>query len=686
MNAITGYFRRLSITYKLLLASLAFGLPFALLLYLVISGFNRDIDFVNAEIDGSRLIRPFETLVVRLMRHERMALERLAGTRSDEEFDEASVQVDEALADLKRALRDCREGQLKMECTRVALQLEETWARRKAASKKVTAASLIPDALGFLGRVGDTSRLVLDSDLDSHYVMEAAIQRLPRLQQVLNEVSTLTKAAQVDGFFRPEDRTSLVIYADELERQSSALQETLSIALKEDVNFNDRSVSLQERMPGLAEQFDRAIKAAVANLRGLSLSRQNEASQTELDQAVLRASEAVSRLWQVSADELTTLLQARNAQQERTRSIALGLSLAALLLAAALVSILSAGITSPLRKAARIAAAIADGKLKDARESLLSGGSPGYAKDEEKTKDEVSLLFQAMQRMIQNLDSLIGQVGRSSDQVSSSAARIADSVHQLEATVAQQAASTSEVSTTSKEISSTVSELAQTMGKLTETASDAARVASQGVTSLSEINATMKTLLEATVDVSGKLEILRTKTGNINQVITAITKVANQTNLLSLNAAIEAEKAGEYGPGFAVVAREVRRLADQTAIATLEIEAVISEMQTAVREGVAGIETYTEQTRSSSEKIARISTDLGRVIEYTQQLSPQFEAVNQSMQAQSESALQISEAMSQLDDAARQTREFLTAFMSASNQLKSAVNGLEVEVDRFVLS
>ena len=686
MKAIKVFFGQLSITYKLLLTSLAFGLPFALLLYLVITGFNRDIDFVDTEIDGSRLIRPFETLVAGLMRHQRIALERAGGSRSDEEFQVASDQVDEALVELRRALNQCDEGTLKKECTRSAAQLEETWAKRKAASKKVIAASLVPDALGFLKKVGDTSKLILDSDLDSYYVMEAALQRLPRLQQILSEVSSLTKAAQIDGFFRQEDRVSLVIYADELERQSSILQENLSIALKEDVNFNGASATLQEKMPRLLTQSGQAIKATVDNIRGLSASEQDEASQAELDQAVVRATEAVSRLWQGSADELTILLQAKNAQQQRMRSVALALSITALLLAAALVSILAAGITAPLRKATRIAAAIADGHLKDARESLLMGNLPGHEKGEEKTKDEVSLLFQAMKRMIQNLDSLIGQVGRSSDQVSSSAARIADSVHQLEATVAEQAASTSEVSTTSKEISSTVTGLAQTMGRLTETASEAAQLATQGVTSLSDINATMKTLLEATVEVSGRLEILRTKTGNINQVITAITKVANQTNLLSLNAAIEAEKAGEYGPGFAVVAREVRRLADQTAIATLEIEAVISEMQTAVREGVAGIETYTEQTRSSSESIARISTDLGRVIEYTQQLSPQFETVNQSMQTQSESALQISEAMSQLNDAARQTREFLTAFLSASNQLKSAVDGLEVEVDRFVLS
>jgi len=684
MKATTTFFQRLSITHKLLLTSLAFGLPFALLLYLVISGFNRDIDFVRNEIDGSRLIRPFETLVLRLMRHERIALERAAGTRTDEEFEEASDQVDEALAGLRRALQACDEGPLKQECTRSAIQLEETWAKRKAASKKVIAASLIPDALGFLKKVGDTSKLVLDSDLDSHYVMEATVQRLPRLQQILNEVSSLTKAAQVDGFFRPQDRVSLVIYADELERQFGTLQENLSIALREDANLNGTSASLQERMPVLVRQLEQAARGTIANIRGLSESQQDQASQAELDQAVVRATEAVSRLWQGSADELTVLLQARNAQQERTRSIALALSIVALVVAAALVSILSAGITAPLRKATRVAAAIADGQLKDARESLLVGA--GYRRADEKTKDEVLLLFEAMQRMIQNLDSLIGQVGRSSDQVSSSAARIADSVHQLEATVAEQAASTSEVSLTSKEISSTVSGLAHTMGKLSETASEAARVATQGVTGLSDINATMQTLLDATIEVSGRLEILRTKTGNINQVITAITKVANQTNLLSLNAAIEAEKAGEYGPGFAVVAREVRRLADQTAIATLEIEAVISEMQTAVREGVAVIETYTEQTRSSSERIGRISTDLGRLIEYTQQLSPQFEMVNRSMQSQSESALLISEAMSQLSDAARQTSEFLTGFLSASNQLKSAVDGLEVEVDRFVLS
>jgi len=85
----------------------------------------------------------------------------------------------------------------------------------------------------------------------------------------------------------------------------------------------------------------------------------------------------------------------------------------------------------------------------------------------------------------------------------------------------------------------------------------------------------MKQLAEATTSISSKLSVISDKAGNINSVVTTINMVADQTNLLSLNAAIEAEKAGEYGLGFAVVAREIQRLADQTALATRDIETMV---------------------------------------------------------------------------------------------------------------
>ena len=87
--------------------------------------------------------------------------------------------------------------------------------------------------------------------------------------------------------------------------------------------------------------------------------------------------------------------------------------------------------------------------------------------------------------------------------------------------------------------------------------------------------------------------------------MTTITKVADQTNLLSLNAAIEAEKAGEHGRGFAVVATEIRRLADQTAIASYDIEQLVKEMQSAVSAGVMGMDKFSEEVRGASKKSDR---------------------------------------------------------------------------------
>ena len=97
--------------------------------------------------------------------------------------------------------------------------------------------------------------------------------------------------------------------------------------------------------------------------------------------------------------------------------------------------------------------------------------------------------------------------------------------------------------------------------------------------------------------MNAKLAVLNEKASNINQVVTTITKVADQTNLLSLNAAIEAEKAGEHGRGFAVVATEIRRLADQTAIASYDIEQLVKEMQSAVSAGVMGMDKFSEEVR-----------------------------------------------------------------------------------------
>jgi methyl-accepting chemotaxis protein WspA len=191
--------------------------------------------------------------------------------------------------------------------------------------------------------------------------------------------------------------------------------------------------------------------------------------------------------------------------------------------------------------------------------------------------------------------------------------------------------------------------------------------------------------MEAASSINAKLGVLNEKAGNINQVVTTITKVADQTNLLSLNAAIEAEKAGEYGRGFAVVASEIRRLADQTAVATYDIEQMVKEIESAVSAGVMGMDKFSEEVRRGMQEVQQVSGQLAQIIHQVQALVPRFESVNEGMQAQSTGAEQISEALLQLTEAVQQTVESLRQSTAAIDDLNQVSGNLRSSVSRFKL-
>lgn len=300
-----------------------------------------------------------------------------------------------------------------------------------------------------------------------------------------------------------------------------------------------------------------------------------------------------------------------------------------------------------------------------------------------KDKDEIGILLAAFRTMTQNLNSLIRQVQQSGIQVTTSATQISASGKQLEATATEQLASTNQVVATAKEIAATSGQLATTMEEVAAMSQGTTAAADGNQKDLVRMEATMSQLADATLAIADKLGIISKKANNINSIVTAIAKVADQTNLLSLNAAIEAEKAGEYGLGFAVVAREIRRLADQTAVATLDIEQMVKEMQSAVATGVMEMDKFTKEVGRGVEDIRDIGFQTARIIEQVQSLTPRFEAVNQGMEAQSQGAGQISEAMIQLSETSSQTANALREINKAIEQLNLAAQDLRQEISRF---
>ncbi|MDH0758909.1 methyl-accepting chemotaxis protein [Pseudomonas juntendi] len=298
-------------------------------------------------------------------------------------------------------------------------------------------------------------------------------------------------------------------------------------------------------------------------------------------------------------------------------------------------------------------------------------------------KDEFGAIESGFNEMAEALANLVAQAQRSSVQVTTSVTEIAATSKQQQATATETAATTTEIGATSREIAATSRDLVRTMTEVTSAADQASSLAGSGQQSLARMEETMHQVMGAADLVNAKLGILNEKASNITQMVVTIVKVADQTNLLSLNAAIEAEKAGEYGRGFAVVATEVRRLADQTAVATYDIEQMVREIQSAVSAGVMGMDKFSEEVRRGMFEVQQVGEQLSQIIHQVQALAPRVLMVNEGMQAQATGAEQINQALAQLSDASTQTVESLRQASFAIDELSQVAAGLRGGVSRF---
>ncbi|AZE82622.1 Methyl-accepting chemotaxis protein [Pseudomonas orientalis] len=350
--------------------------------------------------------------------------------------------------------------------------------------------------------------------------------------------------------------------------------------------------------------------------------------------------------------------------------ISMGVSLLLAVLAAALCGLLlMRAIMAPMKR------------IVDILETMRTGDLSKRLNLER--KDEFNMVETGFNDMMTELTALVSQAQRSSVQVTTSVTEIAATSKQQQATATETAATTTEIGATSREIAATSKDLVRTMTEVSSAADQASVAAGSGQQGLARMEETMHSVMGAADLVNAKLAILNEKAGNINQVVVTIVKVADQTNLLSLNAAIEAEKAGEYGRGFAVVATEVRRLADQTAVATYDIEQMVREIQSAVSAGVMGMDKFSEEVRRGMFEVQQVGEQLSQIIHQVQALAPRVLMVNEGMQAQATGAEQINHALVQLGDASSQTVESLRQASFAIDELSQVAVGLRSGVSRF---
>ncbi|MDT3740057.1 MAG: methyl-accepting chemotaxis protein [Candidatus Kapabacteria bacterium] len=705
-------FKNLKISVKLLLSTVVFIFPIGVLLYFVVYGFDKDIDIAKNEISGNKALGSVVAVTNDIIEyHNLITLQKsdtvtFYGNFGNESIGNISMKIDKSFIELINNCKIYKEkihtvSQTESKYLHKIIEPEklfEKWNLIKTKDLTSNAGinedftEIYDGSLALIRFIADESGLILDPDLDSYYLMDISALVLPKLQMQIGELMLIVQNSYTKGVVSEYDANKVrllteIIKFDYIDR----INQGILTSIREDKNFYEESTTLRQNIPLHFDKFNQAVSLFADDLKKWYTGSESndELLMQKLKINGYQALNSSAEFWEGVNAELDGLLVQRIAHYQKLRLVALLSSGFAFAFAVFLVLYVSKQIARHLRIVTDIAVDIADGRIDKAVSELMDDKRIGvfrsYTDDKIHVNDEIIILFRAIRKMTFNLSSLLLQVSKSGGQVSDTTFKITSSARDIEATVAEQAALTNEVNATSNEISKTAADLAKTMDFLTQTFHENSSMLKAGLEKLNEIKVNMNELFESSGEISQNLDLIKERASGINSVITTITKVANQTNLVSLNASIEAERAGAFGTGFAVVAREIRRLADQTAVAALDIEDMITEMQAAVSDGGDTIVRYMDKTKTGTEKTAQIIDQIGVLIDRSNELPKKIFVANKGMKQQSESAVQIHESMQQLNTAAIQTRNSLVDFNSATEKLNEAVKGLTDELQNFSL-
>lgn len=675
-SRIMKFLSRLSYPQKFILISLIYCISILLALYFMIVNQNKAINFTKKEINGVEFQRSIKRMMDNLPKHRVYAKRYLLGDKTlRNELNAIQSQMNTDFRDLALIensvaahLNDNRSlSKLKpSEIERKWAELEHQIFDLNPQLSDQEHIKILKELHILMDLTEDTSELSLDNELTSFYIIESAIEGLPKGEVILTELTIAIENAFQEKKLSLEQKENIIANMALLKNNAEIVDVSRLKNHRQELLMSkdpEMATKVQEGQKSYGNSVDALLEYVQTNIVAPS---EIQGQMTEVNLLTNKVLNDNFALWNISTDQLDLILRKRLQNLIDHQNLTIALCSLTALTAFCIGMFLIRQLSIPLTHLVNAAKKLASGDL-STRVPVLY-------------EDEVGQLGKAFNQMAVAFQELIGQLQWAGIQLTTSTTEISAAAREQEATVVEQEATAKQIAVTAKEIATTAREFARTMNDVSNTAEKTSELASSGKDGLNQMEHIMNQMVEASSNIASKLAVLNEKAGNITSVITTITKVADQTNLLSLNAAIEAEKAGEHGRSFAVIAREIRRLADQTANATLDIEKMVTEMVSAVSAGVMGVDKFSEEMQTGVKQVSTVSEQLTKIIEQVQQQTSSFENVNQGMQAQSLGAEQINESILQLTEAAQQTTASIRSFHKAIEQLNNASQEMQSSV------
>ncbi|MDD2900298.1 MAG: methyl-accepting chemotaxis protein [Desulfuromonadaceae bacterium] len=334
-------------------------------------------------------------------------------------------------------------------------------------------------------------------------------------------------------------------------------------------------------------------------------------------------------------------------------------------------TLIANSISRPLQSVFATLKEVADGNL-TSRSAITS-------------KDEMGMLAHEVNSTAEKLSTVISMVASNSEQVASAAAELHSTAGEMAVGAEEMAAQAGTVATASEEMSATSGDIAQHCHNAASEALHASHTAQTGATVVENTVLVMERISTRVKNTAKTVESLGARSDQIGEIVGTIEDIADQTNLLALNAAIEAARAGEQGRGFAVVADEVRALAERTTRATKEISAMIKAIQYETKSAVGAMEEGVQEVENGTAEAAKSGTALQEILEQINSVNMQVSQIATAAEEQTATTSEISSNIQQINEVVQHTAHGAHESVAAANQLSLLAEELQQLVGQFRL-
>ena len=664
-------FGKIKYPAKFAIISLIYTVPLLIISGVIISSLSKEINFLEDEQKGIQYINSLRQLIQHIPQHRGMTNAYLNGKTDfknkilgkrpviDEKF-QAALVVDRQLGEI-------------LQTGDTLKQLEQEWAQirdtsmSKPASESFTAhTTLINKIINLTHHVADTSKLKLNPDLDSHYLIDTLVHQIPDISEAMGKLRGMGSGVAAAKMINDKTRFNMTVIMVNFDRTVNNIKNNMAVVFRENPSLESSLSTLVNTTTETMHAFDQIIENQILQ------SAEITADATGVFSAGSRAIDATYTLYDSSIVSLNSLINDRIVANKKLLTITIILIASVILIATYLFMAFYHSTINTLNHINHSAHKLADGDLSVRMIST--------------TKDEMAEIEDSFNLMAESFSSLVGEVASTTNLVAAAAEELSVITQQTTQGIIQQTSATDQVATSISQMSSSIQEVARHATSAADASTTAHEETSTGQSIVNNAVASINALSSEINNAADVIKQLETNSVEIGSILEVIKGIAEQTNLLALNAAIEAARAGEQGRGFAVVADEVRTLARRTQESTEQIHSMIERLQEGSQKAVAVMGTSNERAAESVENARKAGGSLSTIYNAVTTINDMNNQIAAAAEQQATVAEGVNKNVIEIYDVSQQTKDGAEQTLVSSNELAKLAEQLQTLVSKFKTS